>query len=111
MINELEEFIPHVSDASQSLSTFSLCLIGFINGKLNFVSQSLSDSSILVGGTYIRGLSVFPASILHFDTSLKAFKSFVTCIKCDFLSLHKKVLNNTIQQNLSCLYKQTLYLK
>jgi len=111
MIYDLEEFIPHVSDASQTLSTISLCLIGSITGKMNFVSQLHTDLSVLVGGTNIRGTSVFPASTFPFDTSLKAFKSFVTYIKWNFLSLHNKGFNNTIQQNLSCLYKQTLYLK
>lgn len=54
---------------------------------MNFASQLLTDSSVLVGGTNTAGTLVFPALTFPFDTSLKAFK--IVCYMCewDFFSL------------------------
>ena len=103
MINFLEEVIAHVSDTCQTLSTIFLYLIGSITRKINFVSQLLTDGSVLVSGTNICGTSVFPSSTFPFDTSLNAFKSLGTYIKWVFLSLPNNGFINTIQQRLSCL--------
>ena len=103
MINYLEEVINHVSDTCKTLSTNFLYLIGSITTKINFVSQLLTDYSILVGGTNICGTSVFPSSTFPFDTRLNDFKSLLTYIKWVILSLHKKGFINTIQKRLSCL--------
>lgn len=48
---------------------------------MNFASQLLTDSSVLVGGTNTAGTLVFPALTFPFDTSLKAFK--IVCYMCE----------------------------